>query len=143
MKKKNFDYLTVISGILLLACGFALLKLIAEPQGIMLSLPYICIGLGCGSFGHGLGNIVSNNATRKNPDVQKQLEIEKNDERNITIANKAKARAYDIMIYVFGALMLSFALMSVDLTVILLLVFTYLFVIGASIYYLNKFSNEM
>lgn len=143
MKKKTLSYLVAMIGILLLATGLVLLKSVSEPQGIMLALPYICIGLGCGVFGHGLGDIVSHQVTRKNPQLQKQIEIEKNDERNIVISNQAKAKAYDIMLYVFGALMVSFALMSADVVVILLLVFAYLFVVGFFIYYLNKYNKEM
>ncbi len=48
--KKAFDYIVAISGLLLLGVGLALLKLIANPQGVMLTLPYICIGVGCGMF---------------------------------------------------------------------------------------------
>ena len=71
------------------------------------------------------------------------MEIDKNDERNIAIANQAKAKAYDIMLYVFGALMVAFALMSVDMVAVLLLVAAYLFVVGFFIYYLNKYHKEM
>lgn len=47
------------------------------------------------------------------------------------------------MTYVFGALMLSFALMAVDMIAVLLLVFAYLFVQGAAIYYHSKLEKEM
>ena len=143
MKKKTSNDMMVAIGILLLMSGFALLKLNSELQGIMLVLPYICIGLGCGAFGHGCGNIVSHRVMKEYPQIEKQIKIEKNDERNIAISNQAKAKAYDIMVYVFGALMVSLGLMSVDVKVILLLVFAYLFVVGSSIYYLEKYSKEM
>lgn len=143
MKKKNFNYLIAVVGLLLLVTGLILLKVIANPQGILLVVPYVCIGLGCGAFGHGVGDIVSNKVAKNNPQLQKQMEIDKNDERNIAIANKAKAKAYDIMLYVFGALMVTFALMSVDMVAILLLVAAYLFVVGFFIYYLNKYHKEM
>ena len=141
MKKKSLSYLTVIIGILLLIAGFMLLRLISEAQGIMLVLPYICIGLGCGTFGHGVGNLVSEKAIQKYPEIQKQMEIEKNDERNIAILNQAKAKAYNTMIYVFGALMISLALMNVDIIMLILLVSAYLFVIGVYIYYSNKYNQ--
>ena len=48
-------------------------------------------------------------------------------EQNIMIASRAKARAFDMMTFVFGALMVCFALMQIDLAAILLLVFVYLF----------------
>lgn len=143
MKKKNFSYIIVIIGVLLLAIGLFLLKAVSNPQGIMLALPYVCIGLGCGTFGHGLGDIVNYRVIKNNPQLQKQMEIDKNDERNITISNQAKAKAYDIMIYVFGILMVSFALMNVDVPAVLLLVFSYLFVVGFFIFYLNKYHKEM
>lgn len=59
------------------------------------------------------------------------------------IANCAKAKAYEMMVYVFGALMISFALMRVDMIVILLLVFAYLFVVAYGIYYRVKYDKEM
>ncbi len=143
MMKKNFNYLVAIVGLLLLATGLILLKAIANPQGILLVVPYVCIGLGCGAFGHGVGDIVNNRVAKNNPQLQKQVEIDKNDERNMAIANQAKAKAYDIMLYVFGALMVAFPLMSVDMVVVLLLVAAYLFVVGFFIYYLNKYHKEM
>ena len=143
MKKKNFNYLVTVIGLLLLATGLILLKAIANPQGILLVVPYVCIGLGCGAFGHGVGDIVNNRVAKNNPQLQKQMEIDKNDERNIAIANQAKAKAYDIMLYVFGALMVAFALMSVDMVVVLLLVVAYLVVVGFFVYFLNKYHKEM
>ncbi|WP_245954606.1 DUF6442 family protein [Fontibacillus phaseoli] len=134
MEKKTLDRFAVIMGILLLGVGLSLLKLIVDPQGILLVLPYVCIGLGCGMFGHGLGNVMSRRVAKNNPELQKQMKIDKNDERNVAISNKAKAKAYDIMLYVFGALMVSFALMGVDMIAVLLLVFAYLFVVGFFIY---------
>ncbi len=143
MKKENVYYLTAVVGLLLLAVGLIMLKVIPDPQGILLTVPYVCIGLGCGAFGHGVGDLVNHKVAKNNPQLQKQMEIDKKDERNIAIANKAKANAYDMMLYVFGALMLTFALMNVDMLAILLLVAAYLFVVGFFIYYLNKFHKEM
>ena len=141
--KKAFDYIVAISGLLLLGVGLALLKLIANPQGVMLTLPYICIGVGCGMFGHGLGNVVSNRVAKNNPELKKQIEIDKNDERDVAVSNQAKAKAYDMMLYIFGALMIAFALMGVGVAAVLMLVFAYLLVVGFFIYYLNKYNNEM
>lgn len=120
MKKKN--YVITVMGIILLLCGFYLLKGVQSPNEFLIKLPYICIGLGCGIFGHGMGNLIANKAISKDPEVQRQIEIEKNDERNIAISSRAKSKAYDIMTFVFGALMVSFALMGVEIISILLLV---------------------
>lgn len=143
MKAKITEYSVTIIGLLLLAAELCLLKMNGTPQGIMFALPYVCIGIGCGLFGQGMGNIISERAVRSNPEIQKKLEIEKNDERNIAIANRAKGKAYDMMTFVYGALMVSFALMGIDMIAVLLLVFAYLLVHGFALYYRFKFDKEM
>ncbi|WP_426351251.1 hypothetical protein ACPWSR_08490 [Alloiococcus sp. CFN-8] len=143
MNKKMINYFAVVTGIILLASGLILIKLIHTPQGIFTTLPYICVGIGCGIFGYGIGNIINSRIMYNNPDVKKQVEIELKDERNIAIQNSAKAKAYDMMIFVFGALMISLALMNVEMMVILMLVTSYLFVVGYSIYCRIKYNKEM
>lgn len=142
--KKNYsdNYLTLL-GLVLLGVGLFLLKTLTNLQGVMLALPYISIGVGCGIFGHGMGTIVSRKALKNSPNIQKQIEIDKKDERNVAISNRAKSKAYDMMVFVFGALFLSFALMGVDMIVILLLAFAYLFVIFYGLYYRSKYDKEM
>lgn len=142
MKTKKYFVVAAI-GLLLLAAGLCLVKMVADPQGIMLALPYVCIGIGCGLLGQGMANVISQKAIEKNPEIQKQKEIEVNDERNIAIGNRAKAKAFDVMTFVIGALMLTFALMNIDLAAILLLVFAYLFMQGCGIYYRCKYEKEM
>lgn len=141
--KKFQEYGMIVLGLVLLAGGLLLLKIVAEPQGVMLTLPYICVGLGCGIFGQGMGSVVSRKALQNHPEEKRQVEIEINDERNQNIAYQSKARAYDMMIFVFGALMISLALMKVDLRAVLLLVFAYLFVIGYGIYWRSRLEKEM
>jgi len=143
MKSLKSDYIAILLGAALFAIGLYMVKSFVNPQGIMLALPYVCIGLGCGIFGHGMGNYISYKATKDSPEVQKQINIDKNDERNVEIANRSKAKAYDMMTFVYGALLVAFALMGIDMIVILLLVFAYLFVHGCGIYYRFKYDKEM
>lgn len=143
MKKNISSYLLTILGLLLLGAGLYLIKMISNPQGIMQALPYVCVGIGCGIFGQGMGNIISNKIIKSNPGAEKQLEIDRNDERNLAVGNRAKAKAFDMMTYVFGSLSLIFALMGVDMIAVLLLVFSYLFVIGCGVYYRLKYEKEM
>lgn len=143
MNKKLIDYFIVIIGIILLIGGLVLIKLIDTSQGIFIALPYISIGVGCGIFGHGMGNLINSRIMSNRPDIKKQMEIEQKDERNIAIQSQAKAKAYDLMIFVFGALMIALALMNVDMMVILMLVSCYLFVIGYSVYCRVKYEKEM
>lgn len=143
MKKKVRDYITLTIGILLCIIGFIGLKMLPDAQGILQILPYISIGIGCGAFGHSIGNLINQSALQNAPDVKKRIAIEEKDERNIAIANRAKAKAYDAMLYIFGTLMLIFALLNVSLTATLLLVFSYLFIVGCNIFYRLKYEKEM
>lgn len=140
---KKFRYLQVVLGVLLIAAGLILIKAVKEPEGLFRVLPFVFLGIGCGVFGSGVGALVSSWALKNEPQLQKQMEIEQKDERNIAIANQAKAKAFDAMLYLFGALMITFALMMVELPAILLLVVAYLVVDGIFIYYLSKFHKEM
>lgn len=142
MKKGAMVTLTAV-GFVLIVVGLCYLKAAVSPTGMMTVLPYLCIGAGCGAFGHGMGEILGRRALKNAPDRQKQIEIEQHDERNLAIANRAKGKAYDAMVYIFGALLFSFGLMGVALHVILLLLFAYLLVVGIFIYYRCKFDREM
>ncbi|MEA5041119.1 MAG: hypothetical protein VB053_01115 [Oscillibacter ruminantium] len=132
-----------ILGVVAAAVGFALIRTLDTPGGILRALPYVLVGLGCGAFGHGVGAVVSRRAVEKNPEAQRRLEIDQKDERNIAIANCAKARAWEAMTYIQCALMLAFALMGTDMAALLLLVFADLFAEGVGIYYRFKYDREM
>ncbi len=143
MKKQFWTALAAVAGIALSTAGLLLLRRGQAGDGTLSVLFYVCIGVGCGLFGCSVGNLVNDRVYRSHPDLKKQIEIEQGDERNVAIANRAKAKAYDTMLYVFGALMVSLALMQVRLAAVLLLVFAYLLVVGIFIYYLAKYQREM
>lgn len=143
MKKTGLFYSLTVLGIALIVGGIIILKTVGDPQGAIQTLPYVMIGFGCGIFGYGFGEIINRAAMKKHPELAQQNEINKTDERNVTIANRAKAKAYDAMLFIFGALMIALALMNVDWVVVLLLVFAYLFVVGIGIYYRCKYDKEM
>ncbi|MDO4581304.1 MAG: hypothetical protein Q4B96_01815 [Bacillota bacterium] len=145
MKQYNvgrYVFLSVI-GFVIFGAGLVLVKLLPEAEGILKALPYLCIGVGAGVFGGNLGTAIRNKTMLKNPEVAKQTQVEQKDERNQTISNKAKAGAYDLMIYAYAAILLAFALMQVDMYIILTLVAVYLFFVFTNVYYLNKYHKEM
>lgn len=146
MKKMVFTAAGLISGLLLLAAGLVMFRLnrAAAPVPVtMLAAPGVCLGLGCGLFGRSLSELISRHAMKKDPVLKKHAEIEENDERNIAVTRRAKARAYDLMLGVFGALMLCFTLMNVALAAVLLFVGAYLLVIGLRVYWQIKYDAEM
>jgi nitrate/nitrite transporter NarK len=101
------------------------------------------VGLGSGIFGGNIGTAFKNKAMLKNPQAARQVEIEQKDERNQAISNKSKARVYDLMIFVYAAVILAFALMQINIYVTLILVAIYLFFIFANVYYFSKYNKEM
>ncbi|MGD7045640.1 hypothetical protein [Jeotgalibacillus proteolyticus] len=143
MKKIHMAYLLAAVGVGLLAVGVYFIKTLDDLQGLLAALPYLSVGLGCVIFGHGMGEIVLQHASSRAPEAAKDLEIEKKDERNIAIANRAKAKAYDMMIFLISALLFAVALMGIDLMLLLLFAFTYFFVIMYTTYYRYKFYKEM
>ena len=143
MKKHGLQTALGILGLALLALGLYLVKTTNATEGILLTLPYVFVGIGSGLLGQGMGGVIERRVLKKNPEILKQKEIEVNDERNQQISNRAKAKAYDVMVFVFGALMVAFALMGMDMVAVLLLVFAYLFVVGSAVYYRVKFEKEL
>ena len=141
--KKSMNYSLTVMGLVMLAIGLHFAMAAGAPQGVMKTLPYVLIGLGCGVFGHGMGNIIAHKAVKNAPEIERQIEIDRKDERNMAIACRSKAKAYDVMIYAYSALLLAFVLMGTDTAVVLLLVCAYLFVAGCGIYYRFKYEKEM
>lgn len=134
---------SAVLGFLVLAAGLTMITVIQDPQGILLPLPYLLIGIGCGGLGYCGGELIKRKLVQRDPKLVRAIEIESRDERNQMVANKAKAKAYDLMIWVFGLLIFVFALMQVNTLLILILVAAYLFVVSSSVYYTYRFSKEM
>ena len=44
--KSQIKYITIVLGVLLLALGVYWIKTVADPQGVMRALPYVCVGIG-------------------------------------------------------------------------------------------------
>lgn len=143
MKGRTWNWIKIIGGLLLGIVSLFILRHYDPAEGVMAVLPFVCLGIGCGAFGHGMGDLLSRKALESDPKLARSLAIERQDERNIALANRAKGKAFDIMIYVYGALLVSFGLMGVALAPLLLLVFAYLLVVGCSIYYRVKYDKEM
>lgn len=136
------QYLIAGGGALLLALGFLLLKLFSQPQGLMVTLPYLCIGVGCGLFGHGLGDILSRKAMACDPGLARQMEIEAGDERSVSHANQARAKGFTMTTHVFAALMLAYALMGAPFQFLIPFVIAYLFVEIYTVWFRLKLDRE-
>ena len=140
--KRNTIKSAVITavGLLMLFSGLLIVKRFNLGSQ---TAPYLCIGLGCGLFGHGFGELLTRWSEKDHPEITRQREIEESDERNIALRDRSQAKAFRIMIPVFGILFFAFSLMNVELRVILLLVAAYMYICGCSVYYNVKYRKEM
>lgn len=144
MRQDRKDTLYIVFGVLLLLAAALLLHLApAQEQPVLRVLPFLCLGVGAGLLGQGVGQLLQRKALQCDPELARQQQVEAEDERNIQLAQRAKAKAFDLMVFVFGALLLAFALMQVDLTAILLLVGAYLLVQGYAVYCRVRLEKEM
>jgi len=130
-------------GFTTLAAGVVLGKFIRDAHGIMETLPYLLIGIGAGVFGQNLSGVIKIWTKNKASQAAKHKEIEEKDERNISIRNMAKAKAFDLMVIVFGSMITAIALLKIDRTVVIAFIITYLFVLFSSIYFTIKYNKEM
>jgi hypothetical protein len=127
----------LIGGIILISVG-GLLK-----GAELKSIAGVCIGAGAGVFGVSLAQLLLLRISKKDPAYERKIAIEDKDERNITIRNRAKAKAFDAMGVILGITMLIYALISADLLVILLIVVSYIIIYAVQIYYLSKYAKQM
>ena len=141
MRNKKRYYLFIVMGIAFMLAGFFLLRGFPAAQGVMQVLPFVCIGVGCGAFGWGSGELISKRVLHSDPELELQIEIEQNDERRIS--ERARARAFNVMNYTFATLILCFLLMGVDTAAVLMLIAVYLFVEFYAVYQMVKLEKEL
>ena len=146
MKNKNYvlkNILLSFLGVVLVALGLYIYQKTLGMDKTVVAIPYIFIAIGCGIFGHFTGKLIQYYSTKGNEELKRQIEIEKNDERNVLIAEKSKAKAYDLMIYLFAAMLIIFSLMGADKLQILVLVAIYLSLQIYALYWKSKFESRM
>ena len=140
-KSVFIEGLLALLGAGLVIIGFLIFKNINTNNiGIF---PCIMIALGCGIFGHYTEKMIKYFSLKNREDLRRQIKIDENDERNILIAEKSKAKAYDLMIYLFAAVLLIFSLMRVDKLQIIIIVALYLSIQLYGVYWRNKLEREM
>lgn len=137
------DWFLTFLGIGLVVVGFLFHKNSVSTDKMIVTIPYIFIGVGCGIFGLFMGNLIKYFSTKNHEELERQIQIDKNDERNILIAEKSKAKAYDLMIYLFASILIIFSLMGVDKLAIIMMVAIYLSIQIYALYWRSKFERKM
>ncbi|WP_019850001.1 hypothetical protein [Desulfitobacterium sp. PCE1] len=128
---------------------FILLGVIVLAVGIFViddnlkTIAGLCIGIGAGLIGMNVANLIMNLYYKKHPAIKKQSDIESKDERTVAITNKAKAKAFDIMIKILIVIPFLMVLIDLPLWMILATVALYVFGFCVQIYLTIRYSNEM
>lgn len=138
MKKKVFYVVLLVLGILML---FASLYL--RGQDVPKPVSGFLIGLGGWLSATSIPRLYTLHAASASPEYSRRKRIEENDERNLAVQNRAKAKGFDAMGIIFGIIMMLYVLINPDLIIILLLVAGYLAVYIVQSYYFSKYSKEM
>ena len=144
MNKNKSGLAALLIGLALLAGAWLLLRLCPDLDSTgWRVVPFLARGVGCGGFGTGAGELLAAQALKKHPELQKQNEIARKDERNVALGNAAKAKGYDLMTYAFGAMLLFSALMEADLILTLVMVAVYLFIQFYTLWQRFRLEKEM
>lgn len=103
----------------------------------------ILLGTGAGVIGASIAKLYSINLEKKNPDMIKENEIELQDERNVLIRQRAKAKSADITQWLIMIIAYLEIFVNAPLWIILLTVGIFVLYNIIQIYYINKFNKEM
>ena len=135
MKKKSMFYIMaiVISVLMIILSQFVELN---SHSGILL-------GTGAGVIGASIARLYFIRLEKKNPDIMKQNEIELQDERNILIRQRAKAKSADIMQWLIMIIAYLTIFVNAPLWMTLLTVGIFVLYNIIQIYYINKFNKEI
>ena len=135
MQKKSMFYISgiIISVIMIILSQFVELN---SHSGILL-------GTGAGIIGASIAKLYTINLEKKNPDMIKENEIELQDERNVLIRQRAKAKSADITQWLIMIIAYLEIFVNAPLWIILLTVGIFVLYNIIQIYYINKFNKEM
>lgn len=138
MKRKSSYYVAML--IIGICCiGASLFFNSAEQKPIS----GILIGIGSSFIGLSISNLIMKHMDHKNPQLEKQVQIEYNDERNTLIRNRAKAKAGDITQWLIMGIAYITILISAPLWVTLAVVVVFLIYNVIGLYLMNKYQKEM
>lgn len=138
-RQMKFALAQLLFGLVLLAAGIWLVIAQAgeQPDGFLLA------GVGCGMAGAGLAALVGEVRKQRDPELARQERIGENDERNQMLLWRSKARAFDCMLYIWGGLLLWFALKNLGSQVVLPLTAGYLLTVAVCFISLARLQREM
>ena len=135
MQKKSMFYIMAIT--------ISVLMIILSQFVELNSHSGILLGTGAGVIGASIAKLYIINLEKKNPDMIKENEIELQDERNVLIRQRAKAKSADIIQWLIMLIAYLEIFVNAPLWIILLTVGIFVLYNIIQIYYINKFNKEM
>ena len=135
MQKKSMFYIMAIT--------ISVLMIILSQFVELNSHSGILLGTGAGVIGASIAKLYIINLEKKNPDMIKENEIELQDERNVLIRQRAKAKSADITQWLIMMIAYLEIFVNAPLWIILLTVGIFVLYNIIQIYYINKFNKEM
>lgn len=141
-KKSLRNWIFTILGIGLVIVGLYIYKNSNCSNEMINIISYGFIGLGCGIFGNNFSSVISKISVKDFEEIEKEIQINENDERNIMISEKSKSKAFDLMNYLFLAMLIIFSLMGIEKTAIIILVVFYLVLQGYAVYWRFKLGRK-
>lgn len=133
-------HLCIIAGIVFILIGFIFMS---NSYDLYETFPYVFIGLGIGVLAYGTGEFFYNKLKLHKNDYVEIVEIEREDERNLSIIEKANAKAFQLMIYVFAVLIILFAIVNVNKYITLSLTVVYVTIFLSKFYFIYKLQHKM
>lgn len=145
VKSKSYYIVTLIIGVALLiaclSCRLVGMNAILSFQKLK-AVSGILLGVGAGLTGMSIANLITTHKLEKDPVLRRKNDIEYNDERNIIIRNRAKAKSADmIQWFIMGIAYLSI-FMDAPLWVTLIIVGVFVLYYLFYAYFLVKYQNE-
>lgn len=137
MNRKSLVFsIVLLAGVLGVVAGF-LPNIVAGKQ-----VSGLLIGAGAGLVGMSLSNLLMIRMERKNPALTKQAEIERRDERNRMLRDRAKAGAGEVLRWTVISTAYIAILLGAPLWVTLAIVGLFLLYSVVYLFLLNKYQKE-
>ncbi len=135
--KLTFHVLLIVLGALLIVSSGLLIHLLP------ITVTGVGFGIGAGLCGMSIANLIIQLYYRRHPAQKKLSDIEAQDERNIAITYKAKAKAFDFTLKLLMVFPFLIILTALPLWMIFTTIAIYLFGFGVQIFYMIRYNKEM
>ena len=133
----------VIVGVFLVLASMFVFFFVKGENFTYTVISFSIFGGGFGLLGDGLGRLNMARIAKKDPEKMKEFNIEKNDERNISIDEKARAKAFSLMIYLFSIVLVVLAIMRIDIKALFIVLAAYMIVLMYCLIIKLKLYREM